>query len=114
MKGFSRGGERGSTNLLPPVPNLLQPPPPRMLKQPYPVPAMFKLVDVGPDLGLPAVVVRSGFPAGGAAGMQRDLHRFDRRRNRPRQFDEDAAHLVDLLVFAQHVLVTQQIAKGPV
>src|SRR5208283_2568679 len=101
----------GST-LPAPVADFLQSAPARMFEQADPVAGVFELVDVGPDLGLPADLMRRRLAAGGAAGVQRDLNGLIRHGKRARQLDEDAAHFLNFFVFAQHVLVTQQIAEA--
>jgi len=82
-----------------------------MFEQADAMAGVFKLVDVGPDLGLPALLVGGRFAAGRAAGMQRDRNRLDPHWGGSRQFHEDAAHFLDLFVRAQDVLITQQVSK---
>jgi len=72
---------------------------------------VLKLVDVGPDLGLPSRFMGSGFPTGGAASMKGHRSAFRRVRNGSRQFDENAANLLNFLVRTQHMLITQQVTE---
>src|SRR5271165_5466077 len=71
---------------------------------------VFELVDVGPDFGLPGFVMSGGLAAGGAAGVQADGSYF--RDERSRQFDENAADFLNLLVGIEHVLVAQQVIEA--
>src|SRR5258708_38211476 len=81
-----------------------------MFEKAYAMAGVFKLVDVRPDLGLPRMIVRGGFAAGGATGMKTDRGNF--RDNRPRQFQKDAANLLDLFILIEHVFVAQKVAEA--
>lgn len=72
---------------------------------------VLKLMDVGPDLGLPSGVMGGGFPAGGAPSVKRNLSAFQHLRNGSGQFDENAADLLDFLVRTQNVLIAQQVTE---
>jgi hypothetical protein len=98
--------------LPPPVANFLQPAPAGVFEQADEVAGVFEFVDVGPDLGLPTLLVRGGFATGGAAGVQRHRDHLDSNRSRARQFHENAADFLDLFVLAQDVLVAQQVAES--
>src|ERR1700682_3690522 len=75
------------------------------------MPGMFKLVDVGPHLGLPVLVVSGRFPAGGTTGMERDRNGVDANGSGPRQFHEDTSYFLHFFVLAQNVLVAQQVSE---
>jgi hypothetical protein len=114
---MSRGGWTGShgtagvtdkdANLLggvaAPVGDLTQPFSASVLEKSHFVAGMFKLVDVSPDLRLPCSIVRSGFAATGATSVE----------NQTRsgwgvnvlQFKEYAAHLLNLFIRTENVLV---------
>ena len=83
-----------------------------MPEQPDDVPRVFELVDVRPDLGLPGSVMGGGFAAGSAARMQTDCGSVGRALSSFRQLDKDAADVLDLLVRADQVLVTQKVPKS--
>src|SRR5438067_11310121 len=70
---------------------------------------MFELVDVGPDFGLPAVVVYERLAATGAAGVELAGNVWQGKLLL--KLDEDAAHLFDILVLPDHVFVAQDEAK---
>ena len=55
-----------------PVADLLQTLAARMLKQAHAMAGMFKLVDIGPDLSLPAFFMGGRFATGGATSVQCD------------------------------------------
>ncbi len=71
---------------------------------------VFEFVDVGPDFGLPAMVMDERFAATGAAGVE---FAGDVRQGKLLlEFNEDAAHLFDVFVFPDHVLVAQDVPKA--
>jgi len=72
---------------------------------------VFELVDIGPDLGLPAFFVSGRFTAGGTSGVQRDGWRFYAYRYGAGQFDENAANFFNLLVRSEEMLVSQQVSE---
>src|SRR5262245_28246345 len=95
---------------VPPARNFLEPFRAGLFKKSNPVSGVLEFMDVGPYLGLPAVVVDSGLAAGGAAGMQAQhqaRHGIFRL-----QFYKDAAHFLDVLVLAYQVLVTQEVTEA--
>jgi len=73
------------------------------------MPRVLKLVDVGPNFGLPAVVMDGRFPACSAAGVQFGGQIGDARFRL--QFDKNAANFLDVLVLADQVFVTQKVSK---
>ena len=73
---------------------------------------VFELVDVGPDFGLPAFFVGGGFAAGGAAGVEGNGNSLDTDGDGSGQFHEDAADFLNFFVFAEQVLVAQQVAEA--
>jgi hypothetical protein len=97
-----------------PVGNFFQTFSASVLEQPDFVAGVLEFVDVSPDLRLPRSLVRLGLATTGAAGVKSNrapgrclhigLHIV--------QLDEDAAHLFDLVITAENVLVTQQVSKG--
>jgi len=74
-----------------------------MLKKPNPVAGVLKLVNVGPNFGLPGFIVSGGNAAGGAACVQADRGGFNCRGTW--EFEEDAADLLNFLVFIQQVFI---------
>jgi hypothetical protein len=70
--------------LAPPVADFLQTSAPGVLEEANAMAGVFKFVDVGPDLGLPTLVVRRGFAAGCATGMKGDRNGLDANRSGPR------------------------------
>lgn len=69
---------------------------------------MFKLVDVGPDLGLPAIIMHPGSATGGATGVKlfgTACKRFRLKLNK------DAADFFDIVIAADDMLVSQQIPE---
>src|SRR5579862_2749380 len=82
-----------------------------MFEKPYPMARVLEFVDVGPYLGRPALVVRRRLPAGGAPGMERDLHRLDPDRSCARQLDEDTSHFLHLFAVTENVFIAQQVSK---
>ena len=84
-----------------------------MFKKTHAMAGMLELVDVGPHFRLPRVVVGGGLAAGGATSVQADgRHRRHNRSSRPRQFEEDTTNFLDLLVFIEHMFVTEKVAKS--
>jgi hypothetical protein len=96
-------------NLSAPAADFLQPLASGVLEKADEVARVFELVDVRPDFRLPGFVMSCGVAAGGAAGVQADRSWF--RQNRARQFDEDAADFLNLLVFVEHVFVAEQVTE---
>src|SRR5712692_5132444 len=74
------------------------------------VAGVLELVNVGPDLGLPGLIVNRGFATSGAAGVQ--FARYGMRRSVRLEFDEDAAHFLDIFICSDHVFVAQNVAKA--
>src|SRR5579862_5422462 len=95
-----------------PVGDFLQPSTQGMLEQANPVARVLKLVNVGPHLCLPTLVVGGGLSAGRAPGVK--LHRdgFGADRSGPRQLYKDAAHFLDLLVGSENMLVAQKVSEA--
>lgn len=73
--------------------------------------AVFEFVNVRPDLRLPGRIMRGRFAAGGAAGVERGGAEFQ-RRDRPRKFQKDAAHFLDLIVLIEQVFVAKEVAEA--
>jgi len=103
-------GNRSGASVAP-ARNFLKPFGAGLLEQPDAMAGMLELVDIGPDLRLPAVVVDGAGPASGAPGVE-----FPRGISRPGrlglQFDEDAADFFNVVVLAYYVFVTQQITES--
>ena len=76
----------------------------------YLVAGVFEFVDVGPDFGLPGQFVGGGFSATSTAGVKG--YAGFRRRRRVMQFDEHAAHFLDLFVRAEDVFVSEKVSKA--
>ncbi len=74
------------------------------------MPRVFEFMDVGPHFGLPAVIVNGRFAATGAAGVESSGNM--RARILRVEFDKNAAHLFDVVVFADYVLVPQEVTKA--
>lgn len=73
------------------------------------VAAVFELVNVGPHLSLPAMIVDGALAAGGTARVQ-----FGSEIPQSRfgfEFDENAAHFLDVIVLADQVLIAEQVAE---
>jgi len=83
-----------------------------MFEEPDAVPGVFELVDVGPHFSLPSLFVGGGFAAGGTTGMEGNWSRFGSDGRGSWQLDKNAADFFDFLVFAENVLVPQQISKA--
>lgn len=82
-----------------------------MLKQPNTVAGVFEFMDVGPNLGLPSLIVSGGLAARGAAGMERYRKFVGADENCSVEFDEDAADFFDLIVRAEKMLITEEISE---
>src|ERR1039458_7149234 len=82
-----------------------------MFEKAYAMTRVLKLVDVGPDLSLPSLVVGGRFTTSSATGMKRDGDGFDSNRGCPRQFNKDAADILNLFILAEDVLVAQQVSE---
>lgn len=83
-----------------------------MLKEPHPVPRVLKLVDVSPDLRLPRLLVRRGFPTRRAPSVKIHWDVFTSDGIGSRQFHENASHFLDFLIHAEQMLVAQQISES--
>ena len=83
-----------------------------MLEKTYPVTGVLKFMDVGPYFGLPCFIMNCGCAAGGAASVELS-NQARRDGNRAgRQFDENAAHFLNVFFVANDVFVAQQVAEG--
>jgi hypothetical protein len=71
---------------------------------------MFEFVDVGPDFGLPVVIVDRGFTTAGAASVE--LAANGGRGSLRRDLDEDAADFLDVFIFSNQVFVAEDVAKA--
>jgi hypothetical protein len=71
---------------------------------------MLKFVNVSPDLSVPVFVMDSGFTAGCTPGVEfpNDPRLLSGRLG---QFDENTAHLLDVLAVADDVFVSQEVAE---
>src|SRR5208282_94834 len=84
-----------------------------MLEEPDFVAGMLEFVNVGPDFGLPRLVVGGRLSATGTARVEGDGRpQRGGRGGRAGQFEEDATHVFDLAVGAENVLVTQEVSKA--
>jgi len=75
------------------------------------MPGVLEFVNVRPHLGLPAVIMDGAGTAGGAAGVQL-LGDITWPGLLGLQFDEDAAHLLNVVLVPDHMFVTQQVTKA--
>lgn len=100
-----------ATFLAAPAADFFQPLAAGVFEKPHAMAGMLELVNVCPDFRFPALSVSGRFSAGSATGMKRNLDGFDSDRSSPRQFDEDASNFLHLFVFAEDMLVAQQISK---
>jgi glutamate-1-semialdehyde aminotransferase len=73
---------------------------------------VLKLVNVGPDLGLPCCVVGGGFSASGTAGMQRYGDSVIPYGYRAGKLDDNAAYLCDLFVRTETMFVALEVADA--
>ena len=73
---------------------------------------MLEFVDVSPHFRLPAFIMNGGFAAGGAAGVQLSDGTRGNCDRSGRELDKDAAHLLDVFVVADNMLVAQQVTEG--
>jgi len=71
---------------------------------------MLKLMDVGPNFGLPAGFVGSSFPAGGTPCVECD--HILQSSCLAGEFDEDATNFFNFFVGAEQVLVAQKISEA--
>jgi len=71
---------------------------------------VLKFVDVGPNFGTPGFIVDRHFAAGSTAGVESPAlaYAFDMVP----QFDKDAAHVFDIIVGINDVLVTQKVTEA--
>jgi len=93
-----------------PATNFLQALAASALKKSHAMAGMFEFVNIGPNLSLPVFVVGGRFAASGATGVEGEGRYFG-RWNSSRQFDKDAAHFLNFLIFAEKMLVTQKVTK---
>jgi hypothetical protein len=79
------------------------------LEEPDFVAGMFEFVDVSPDFRLPRCPVGFGLAATGTAGVKGDARP---QRRRVPQFEEDAAHFLDLFLGSEYVFVAEEVSKA--
>jgi hypothetical protein len=96
----------GGRGLSAPIADFFQAPAARMFEEANMMPRMLEFMDIGPDLGLPALLVDRGFAATGTAGVEGDRPAFVFEVMRSRQLDENAADFFNLLIFAEEMLIT--------
>ena len=95
----------------PPIADFLQSLAAGVFKKAHPMARVFEFVDVGPNLGLPSLLVRGRFATGSATRVQSNRDLFDPNRRRAREFHEDAAYFLDFFVGAEQVLIAQEISE---
>lgn len=82
-----------------------------MLKQSNTVAGVFEFVNVSPNLGLPSLVVSGGLAARGATGVEGGGKVLGADGNCSVEFDEDAADFFDLIVWAEKMLVAEEVSE---
>src|SRR5581483_11121543 len=92
--------------LVAPVSDLFQAFGASLLEQADFVAGMFKLVNIGPNLGLPSQVVHRRLPAAGTSGVETADDSFG--LGSILQLNENAAHFLDVFVITDDVLIAQQ------
>src|SRR5437764_15422353 len=90
----SAGFESGAS--VTPVADLLQSLGPGLLEQTHAVASMLEFVDVGPNLGLPGLIVHFRLSTARAARMEFS-HNSNCARHRSRQFDKNAAYFLVII-----------------
>src|SRR2546428_1646578 len=105
----SAGFESGAS--VTPVADLLQSLGPGLLEQAHAVASMLEFVDVGPDLGLPGLIVHCRLSTARAPSMELS-HNSHCGGHCSRQFDKNAADFLNIIIIANEVFVAQQIAKS--
>jgi hypothetical protein len=93
--------------LIAPVGNFFQSMGAGLLEESNPVAAMLKFVDIGPDLGLPPLVVDRHLPARSTARVKFPALFFDRSWPLGK-LDENAADLLNVLIGVNHMLIAKQ------
>src|SRR6266566_5156386 len=105
----SAGFESGAS--VTPVADLLQSLGPGLLEQAHAVASMLEFVDVGPNLGLPGLIVHCRLSTARAPSMELS-HNSHCGGHCSRQFDKNAADFLNIIIIANEVFVAQQIAKS--
>src|SRR5579871_3356733 len=83
-----------------------------MLKKAHAVAGVLEFVNVGPDLSLPPCLMRRRLSTAGTARVQSDRRSFGSDGDGALEFEEDAAHFFDFLVYAEQMLVAEQVSKA--
>src|SRR5438128_3540844 len=105
----SAGFESGAS--VTPVADLLRSLGPGLLEQAHAVASMLEFVDVGPNLGLPGLIVHCRLSTARAPSMELS-HNSHCGGHCSRQFDKNAADFLNIIIIANEVFVAQQIAKS--
>ena len=82
-----------------------------MFEQADTVAGVFEFVDVGPDFGLPSLLVDRTLATGRTTGVKRNGSNLGPDLSRARQFHEDAPNLFDFLVHSKNVFVAEQVSE---